>query len=131
MSLTADEVAALAPDASSAAAGKQLGRTGAWRSLGQAPEVLWGECQGSVLYQVRVDRSDLRVACTCPSRKQPCKHGLGLLYLAAGMPDALPRADPPEWVSAWLAKRTAGAGKRETRKAAPAPAARATQGKRA
>jgi len=115
--LTVEGVSTLAPDASSAAAGKKLGRSGAWTGLGRSAEALWGECQGSALYQVRVDRSTLTVACNCPSRKQPCKHGLGLLYLAADAPDALPQGEQPAWVSAWLARRAAG----EKRAASVAP----------
>jgi hypothetical protein len=85
--------------------------------LGRSEAVLWGECRGSALYQVRVDLSSSTVTCSCPSRKHPCKHGLGLLYLAAASPDALPLVDPPAWVSAWLAKRATAREKRATRTA--------------
>ncbi len=118
MDLTVDGALALAPDAAAAAAGKKLARPGSWQGLGRSDTALWGECQGSALYQARVDLSDLTAACSCPSRKLPCKHSLGLLLLAAGSPDALPVAEPPEWVAAWLARRAAAAAKR-----AGAPAA--------
>ena len=115
MNLTADQVLALAPDASSASAGKKLGNPKSWQGLGQNAEAVWGECQGSALYQVRVDLQDMSVRCSCPSRKFPCKHGLGLMLLAASTPAAIPQATPPEWVSEWLAKRASDATKRETR----------------
>ncbi|HET7036316.1 MAG TPA: SWIM zinc finger family protein [Thermomicrobiaceae bacterium] len=112
MSLTVEQVLALAPDAGAVAAGRKLGQAGVWRGLGRSARALWGECQGSALYQVRVDLADLAVACSCPSRKFPCKHGLGLLLLAAASPAAVPEGEPPEWVSAWLARRAERAAQR-------------------
>jgi hypothetical protein len=117
MQLTADQVLALAPDASSAAAGRKLASAKGWQGLGRNPAALWGECQGSALYQVRVDLSDLTAKCSCPSRKFPCKHALGLLLLAAMTPAALPEGEPPEWVSDWLNRRAATAERREEKKA--------------
>src|SRR6266568_7558945 len=108
-----DQVLALAPDSSSAAAGKKLGDAKHWKSLGQNPEALWGECQGSALYQVRIDLSTLTITCSCPSRKLPCKHGLGLLLLTVDSPKAVPTAEPPEWVTSWLAKRAANSKPKE------------------
>ncbi len=107
----------MAPDASSASAGKKLGNAKHWKNIGQSPEALWGECQGSALYQVRVDSSTLALQCNCPSRKQPCKHGLGLLLLAATSPADVPESDAPEWVVSWLAKRAAASKRKETLKA--------------
>src|SRR3954469_20588843 len=113
MQLTADQVLALAPDASSAAAGRKLAGTKGWHRLGRNPAALWGECQGSALYQVRVDLADLTTRCSCPSRKFPCKHALGLLLLAAATPAALPAGEPPAWVGDWLGRRAATAERRE------------------
>lgn len=110
-----DQVVALAPDASAVIAGKKLGNSSHWRSLGQNAEALWGECQGSALYQVRIDLATMTVTCSCPSRKIPCKHGLGLLFLAVDAPSAVPTGDAPEWVASWLAKRAAA----QQRKVAP------------
>ena len=118
MTLTTDQVAALAPDASAASAGRKLGSPAHWRNLGRSERSLWGECQGSALYQVRVDLSDLASKCSCPSRKLPCKHALGLLFLSASAPQALtalPAATEPEWVSDWLEKRADAAVQRDAR----------------
>ena len=106
MQLTSDAILGLAPDASSSAAGKKLANARHWRNLGQSAEAVWGECQGSALYQVRVELATLTAKCTCPSHKFPCKHSLGLLLLTASS-HAVPVGDPPEWVSTWLAKRAA------------------------
>lgn len=104
MQLTSDSVLAMAPDSSSAAAGKKLANARHWQGLGQNGEAVWGECQGSALYQVRVELATYAAKCTCPSHKFPCKHSLGLLLLTATT-GAVPQADPPAWVSEWLAKR--------------------------
>src|SRR5262249_55732887 len=102
--ITSEQALALAPDASSAQAGKKLAAIKHWKNLGRGTTALWGECQGSALYQVRVDLNGMAVRCSCPSRKLPCKHGLGLIILSINDPGALPNAEPPEWVASWLAK---------------------------
>lgn len=115
MELTAEQVLTLAPDAGVAASGKKLASTQGWQGLGQDSEAIWGEFQGSARYQVRAARNDLTVRCSCPSRKFPCKHGVGLLLLAATNPTALPTAEPPEWVTSWLTRRAASAEQREVK----------------
>lgn len=105
--LTADIVQSLSPDAASTAAGRKLANVRDWKSPGQSERAFWGECQGSALYQTRVDRSDYSAKCSCPSRKFPCKHALGLLFLAAANPAALVVASEPQWVGEWLAQRQA------------------------
>jgi hypothetical protein len=132
MDLTVEQVLALAPDASAAAAGKKLGVAKPWQHLGRSDAAIWGECQGSALYQVQVELASLAYKCSCPSHKLPCKHSLGLLVLAATAPAALPQGEPPEWVAAWLAKRAATVEKRQARaEQPPAPVDLAAQAKRA
>ena len=113
--LTAVQIEALAPDAASAAAGRKLARPGAWKNLGQSAAALWGECQGSALYQTRVALSDLAVKCSCPSRKAPCKHALGLMLLALNQPALLAAGAEPEWVTSWLGQRHAAQEKKASR----------------
>jgi hypothetical protein len=108
--LSADQVLALAPDSSAAAAGRKLGNPNSWKNLGRDVGAAWGECQGSALYQVKADLLDFTTSCNCPSRKFPCKHGIGLLLLtAAGKPA---ETEPPAWVTAWREKRTDAAAKK-------------------
>src|SRR5262249_59375163 len=64
-----------------------------------------GRGWGRQRYRARVDRPDPAFKCGCPSRKVPCKHGLGLLLLFARTPDAFVRGDEPPWVSDWIAER--------------------------
>lgn len=131
MQFTAEQVLTMAPDASSASAGKKLGNAKHWKNVGQSSAALWGECQGSALYQVRIDLSNLSLQCSCPSRKQPCKHGLGLLLLAATSPANIPEAEPPEWIVLWLAKRAAATQRKETTKVEKSGTPSAAQGKTA
>ena len=102
---TPDQIIAMAPDSSSASAGRKLASVKNWKSLGQSSEAIWGECQGSALYQVKVDLTTFSIQCSCPSRKQPCKHGLGLLLLAISAPESVPQTEQPEWITSWLSKR--------------------------
>ena len=80
ISLTADQILRLAPDASAAKAGQGLSTAHKWRALGRRETIVWGECQGSGKepYQTQADLSEPAFRCSCPSRKFPCKHGLGL-----------------------------------------------------
>ena len=86
---TADQVLALAPDAASRKAGSKLGAAGPWSETGSCDEgTVWGLCRGSGSkpYQTVVDLADAAgpaYKCSCPSRKFPCKHALGLLLLWA------------------------------------------------
>ena len=108
----------MTPDSRSSTKARALANTRHWQSLGQSADgtagtqALWGECKGSALYQVRIDLHTLTISCSCPSRKQPCKHGLGLLLLAAESPGSFDVGEPPSWVAEWLAKR----GKQEKHK---------------
>ncbi|MGH2485788.1 MAG: SWIM zinc finger family protein [Ktedonobacterales bacterium] len=131
MRLSSDQVLALAPDAGSAANGKKLADVKYWRGVGQNERALWGECQGSALYQVRVDLTTFSVKCSCPSHKFPCKHGLGLLLLAVDDKSA-PADDPPDWVREWLAKRAETAEKQPIQSNDPSkPVDAAARAKRA
>jgi hypothetical protein len=133
LELSAAQVQALAPDASSVAAGKKLAKPTSWKTLGQSSAAVWGECQGSALYRTQVALVDFASKCTCPSRKFPCKHALGLLFLAADAKAAFAPAAPPEWVTSWLEKRVAAQDKKQARAdaAADKPVDEVAQAKRA
>jgi hypothetical protein len=104
---TPQQVEALAPDPGSAKSGRALAQPRQWVTLGHSEAAAWGECQGSGQkpYQTQVDLSGPAFRCTCPSRKFPCKHGLGLLFLLTGQPAAFTHDEPPAWVADWLASR--------------------------
>ena len=117
MDLTLEQVLQMAPDEASAVAGKKLQAAKFWQSLGQNEHAFWGECQGSAIYQVKVDLGNLGYKCSCPSRKFPCKHVLGLFLLALTNRQALLEQSSPQWVTEWLAKRQEAATKKETKAA--------------
>jgi hypothetical protein len=104
----ADQVLALAPDASSQKAARSLAVPASWVGLGggEDPGVLWGLCKGSgaTPHQTCVDLTEPAYRCSCPSRKFPCKHALALMLLWSG--GSVPDASPPEWVGQWLGSRT-------------------------
>jgi len=115
MPWTTEQVIALAPDPGAAKAGRELASERRWTGLGRSDVALWGECKGSAAtpYQAEVDLSETEPAfkCSCPSRKFPCKHALGLFLIYAARPAALQEAQPPDWVQAWLESRKAKAEK--------------------
>lgn len=133
MPLSLEQVAEMAPDSSSAAAGKKLMALKSWEDLGQNPEAVWGLCRGSATYQVKVDLGNLGYHCSCPSRKFPCKHVLGLLMLFAASPDAVASCEPPGWVGEWLERRRSRQEKKAERETAEAkkPVDEAAQQRRA
>ncbi|MFD3456533.1 SWIM zinc finger domain-containing protein [Streptomyces sp. NPDC058691] len=120
---TADQVLALAPDASSRKAGTGLAAAARWSGTGTTGTAVWGLCagSGSKPYQTVVDTAGPGSKCSCPSRKFPCKHAIGLLLLWSGgeVGPAAHGGGRPDWVVEWLDARRA----REERKAAPATAA--------
>jgi len=130
MDLSIDRVLQLSPDAASASAGKKLATPKSWGNLGRSSTAMWGECQGSALYQTRISLADISYKCSCPSRKFPCKHVLGLLLLAAGNAAAVPTGEAPQWVAEWLAKKAASP-KQQARAEKGAPVDAAAQAKRA
>ncbi|MFM9369418.1 SWIM zinc finger family protein [Streptomyces sp. Da 82-17] len=116
---TADQVLALAPDAASRKAGSKLGAAGPWSETGSSTEgAVWGLCKGSGSkpYRTVVDTKGPAYQCSCPSRKFPCKHALGLLLLWAGPDGAdgtVPEGRPPEWAEEWLSRRRERAAESE------------------
>jgi hypothetical protein len=108
---SADQVLALAPDATSRKAGSKLGAAGPWSEAGSSDGgAVWGLCKGSGSkpYQTVVDMADAAgpaYKCSCPSRKFPCKHALGLLLLWAGGDGAVPPGRAPDWVEQWMEGR--------------------------
>lgn len=110
---TTQQILALAPDESSVKAGQSLASLSKWVSVSRDDRILWGECQGSGSkpYQVQVDLSEPAFKCSCPSRKFPCKHALGLMMMLA--PGAnQPARSRPQWVVEWVIAREEKARKK-------------------
>ncbi|MEU5042543.1 SWIM zinc finger family protein [Streptomyces griseorubiginosus] len=121
---TADQVLALAPDAASRKAGSKLGAAGPWSEAGSSEEgTVWGLCKGSGSkpYQTVIDLADAAgpaYKCSCPSRKFPCKHALGLLLLWAGGEGAVPPGPAPDWAGQWIEGRRQRAQEKRTAESA-------------
>ncbi len=116
-----EKVLALAPDASSTQAALTLLRSGSVRDAGARDGCVWGRWQGSgrTPYETVVEVADPPAyACSCPSRKFPCKHALALLlrWSAGEVPDGA----PPTYASSWLQARAARASAPTDRAVRPA-----------
>jgi hypothetical protein len=126
--ISREQVVALAPDSAAAKAAHGQANAARWTGLGHDELAVWGECKGSGAspYQCQVSIADMASRCSCPSRKFPCKHALGLLLLLAD--GGVPAATRPDWVAEWMAARSARASRAEAgdRQAAP-PDPRAQQ----
>ncbi|MEW1548129.1 SWIM zinc finger family protein [Streptomyces tsukubensis] len=115
---TTDQVLALAPDAASKKAGGRLATAGPWSGTGSGDGAVWGLCKGSGSkpYQTVVDTTGPAYKCSCPSRKFPCKHALGLLLLWAGDADAMADETVPDWAGQWLEPRRERAEAQQARR---------------
>ncbi|MGW1694188.1 SWIM zinc finger family protein [Streptomyces sp. NPDC002399] len=121
---TVEQVLALAPDEASRRAGSKLGSAGPWSGAGcDGSGAVWGLCRGSGSrpYQTVVDTTGPAYKCSCPSRKFPCKHALGLLLVWASGESALPAGGAPDWAGEWLTgRRSRGEEKKNGEKAGSA-----------
>jgi hypothetical protein len=115
---SAEAVLALAPDDSSRKAATGLVRPAKWSGTGATSDLVWGLCAGSGKdpYQIVVELAVPAYKCSCPSRKFPCKHALGLLLTWANgeVPD---RDEPSDYAAAWVGERRARAERAATRTA--------------
>ncbi len=104
---TTEQVLALSPDSGSTQNGKKLASVSKWQSLGCHDQILWGECQGSgkTPYRTQIDLSEPAFNCSCPSRKFPCKHALGLFLIYTAQPESFKPVERPDWVQTWVDKR--------------------------
>jgi hypothetical protein len=131
-SWTTEQAVSLAPDASALKAAQGLTSARKWTLLGRDDDFVWGLAQGSGAqpYQVQIDLTEPAFKCSCPSRKFPCKHSLGLMLLFAGQPGAVPAGEKPAWVVEWSSKRAEKTTKREAKANEPATADPEAQAKR-
>ena len=127
VSLSREQVLALAPDAASAKAAIGLATERHWLTVGADEGAAWGECKGSGAkpYQTQVDLAALATKCSCPSRKFPCKHGLALLLIYTQRAP-FPPSDRPLWVDEWLSTRRDKVAKKELAATERSPADQAT-----
>jgi uncharacterized Zn finger protein len=97
--ITSAYIKSIAPDSKSLTAAKEVADPRRWNELGRTTdEQLWGRYAGSDEYSIYVSVASPpgNHACSCPSRKRPCKHVLGLLLLEVGGHPVPIKAMPPE-----------------------------------
>ena len=125
MQFTQEQIVKLAPDTASVKAGQKLANNAKWETKHQHEKALWGSCKGSGKnpYKTMVDLKNLAFKCSCPSRKFPCKHSLGLLFLFANNSSVFTQeTELAEHVEEWIGKREVRAEKKETQEAKPVDA---------
>ena len=102
-SMNTETIFSHSPDDASSKNAQSLANAAKWEHLGafddEAGEVVWGEIKGSSgeVYHTRVGLDAEKFECSCPSRKQPCKHALGLALLRDSDASVF-RDSPPQWV---------------------------------
>lgn len=120
---TVEQVLSLAPDDASRKAGNKLAVAGHWSGTGSdGSGAVWGLCKGSGSkpYQTVVDTTGPAYKCSCPSRKFPCKHALGLLLLRASGDGAVHQGEPADWAEQWLTARRGRAEAKQAKQEAAA-----------
>lgn len=119
---TVGQVLELAPDAASVKAARGLASGRTWSELGSTESLVWGRCQGRAKspYQVTVDLGAPAFRCSCPSRKQPCKHGLALLLMwAEGGGSVADATQVPAFAGEWAARASRAPDRPRTTGARP------------
>jgi hypothetical protein len=133
MAISREIVEAAAPDAASLKAAQKIAGGRKLLELGRVGAVAWGDCagSGSVPYRVACDLEGTPGwKCSCPSRKIPCKHVLGLALRLAEKPDdfgADGGVDKPSWVADWEKARARKAARESS---PPKPVDEAARAKR-
>ena len=94
--ITDSQVVRRAPDKESMAAARKLARADKWLALGfdRRRDRVWGEYEGRDHYYVYAQLRGREAGCDCGSPKDPCKHALALLLLAANQHDFAEQASP-------------------------------------
>jgi hypothetical protein len=116
--ISAGDVLALAPDEAAARAARATAVPSSWSAAGRDAAGAWGRYIATAAepYEVAVDLRDPAFRCSCPSRKVPCKHTLGLLLLVAA--GEVPEARRLGFAHRWLMERAERAASAAPRRAA-------------
>lgn len=108
---TDEKIAALAPNDSTERRGRTLANSAKWEYVATNYEAIWGACKGSGAqpYFVQINLNGPKYKCSCPVRKTPCKHILGLFFLFAKSSAVFKYQAPPSSVSNWLERQQSAA----------------------
>jgi SWIM zinc finger len=104
--MSPEQALAFAPDDAARKLSKGLGIPDKWKNLTTYNDrAAFGEMES---YKAAIDllQSTPAFKCSCPSKKLPCKHAIGLLYLYASFKGAFePSGAMPDWAGAWVEGR--------------------------
>ena len=121
--LTTEQIAGLAPSNYFLKTSRGFAAIEKWLSLHRDKYAAWGEFpvnqKPPIQTSLMLDR--LAFNCSCASRRFPCSHGLGLLFLLAEQPNAFSQSRPPSWVTDWLDRHQKRLDERQRRETAVAP----------
>lgn len=111
--LTYEYVLTLAPDPGTAQRAKSVAHAQRWHTLEGNGRAIWGSLGDPAdPYRTAVDFEGMGFRCTCPVRRLPCKHGVGLLLLFTKANHLFQlQENPPDWLTDWLKKRSEKATK--------------------
>ncbi len=115
-------IRAFAPDEHTWSRAQRLAHPPVWLSRFRSEHFAWGECRGAegAVYFVEADLAHPAFRCSCPVKKQPCKHGLALMLLLQNYPQAWISTDtPPLKTVAWSKQRQIDSATKAQRKQAP------------
>jgi hypothetical protein len=106
MSLTEEKILSLSPDTGTAQRARQVAHFRRWHVLEGDGRAIWGEYGNPANpFYVKADLLHLAAGCTCPVRRKPCKHGIGLLLVFLKSNGVFQVAEPPAHVANWIKKR--------------------------
>lgn len=104
--MSPEQALAFAPDDAARKLSKGLGIPDKWKNLTTYNDrAAFGEMES---YKAAIDllQSTPAFKCSCPSKKLPCKHAVGLLYLHAAFKGVFePSGAMPDWAGAWVEAR--------------------------
>ncbi len=106
--LTYEHILTLAPDAGTAQRAKSVAHAQRWLTIEGNGRAIWGTLGDPAdPYRTAVDFEGMGFRCSCPVRRQPCKHGIGLLLLFSKANHLFQLVEaPPDWLADWLKKRS-------------------------
>ena len=87
-SLSLEQAESLAPDSGTLNRARKIAKRSKYQNVGMSERAIWGVAQGSSQYDSFVDLHGPAFKCSCPVKKLPCKHIMGLMLLVASDPDA-------------------------------------------
>lgn len=106
--LTYEHILTLAPDPGTAQRAKSVAHAQRWHTIEGNGRAIWGTLGNPAdPYRTAVDFEGMGFRCSCPVRRQPCKHGIGLLLLFSKANHLFQLQEkPPDWLTDWLKKRS-------------------------